>query len=168
MDSAIIFALCLCSLVLPAASHRNSHAAAHEMPHLHQTYMGDDFIDVTTDSEFFGLTTFANVPYVNCLKAEETEGGRYDIAILGAPFDTVSRTTWILCHVLINPKRVSLVDPGLDSAPLGSAEDHSAWLQVMLGISTQVWTVFGSQKTHLIRQCRREYFPVMGKDRRLR
>lgn len=53
--------------------------------------MGDDFIDVTTDSDFFGLTTFANLPYVNCFKPDESEAGKYDIAILGAPFDTVSR-----------------------------------------------------------------------------
>jgi agmatinase len=68
------------------------------MPHLHQMFMADDFIDVTTDSEFFGLTTFANLPYVNCFKPDENEASRYDIAILGAPFDTVSRisipTSW--------------------------------------------------------------------------
>ncbi|KAK1750194.1 agmatinase 1 [Echria macrotheca] len=33
-----------------------------------------------------GLTTFANIPYANCL-SEEFDGN-YDIAILGAPFDT--------------------------------------------------------------------------------
>lgn len=93
MDIAIIFWLCISAQILRAASHRSGHAAAHEMPHIHQHYMSDDFIDVTTDSEFFGLTTFANLPYVNCLKTDETEEGRYDIAILGAPFDTVNRTS---------------------------------------------------------------------------
>jgi hypothetical protein len=93
MDFAILFALCISAQILPVASHRSGHAGAHEMPHVHQHYMSDDFIDVTTDSEFFGLTTFANLPYVNCLKADETEGGRYDIAVLGAPFDTVSIVT---------------------------------------------------------------------------
>ena len=91
MSCAIIFALCISAQILPILSHHSGHAGAHEMPHLHQTFMGDDFIDVTSDSEFFGLTTFANLPYVNCLKPDETEAGRYDIAILGAPFDTVSR-----------------------------------------------------------------------------
>ena len=52
-------------------------------------FIEDRIIDVTTDSEFFGLNTFANLPYVNCLSPSK-EGGRYDIAILGAPFDTVS------------------------------------------------------------------------------
>jgi len=93
MISTLIFTLFISDLVLPVASHSSGHVAAHELPDLHQKFMGDDFIDVTTDSEFFGLTTFANLPYVNCLKADETEEGRYDIAILGAPFDTVSRET---------------------------------------------------------------------------
>lgn len=91
MGSALTFALCLSFLILPTASHRSGHThGAHEIPHLHQEFMADDLIDVVTDSKFFGLTTFANVPYVNCLKAEETEEAKYDIAILGAPFDTVS------------------------------------------------------------------------------
>ena len=93
MFSKLIITLLISDLVLPVASHRSGHVAAHELPDLHQKFMGDDFIDVTTDSEFFGLTTFANLPYVNCLKADETEEGRYDIAILGAPFDTVSGET---------------------------------------------------------------------------
>ena len=37
--------------------------------------------------DFLGLTTFANIPYVSCLSDSSTE--KYDIAILGAPFDTV-------------------------------------------------------------------------------
>lgn len=38
---------------------------------------------------YAGLTTYANLPYVHCLqKGGEVE--KYDIAILGAPFDTVS------------------------------------------------------------------------------
>jgi hypothetical protein len=93
MISTLLFALCISDLVLPVASHRSGHVAAHELPDLHQKFIGGDFIDVTTDSEFFGLTTFANLPYVNCFKADENEEGRYDIAILGAPFDTVSRRT---------------------------------------------------------------------------
>ena len=86
MGSATTLALCLSSLFLSVSSHQSTHS--YEMPNLNQHYIADDFIDVTTDSEFFGLATFGNVPYVNCLKAEDE--GRYDIAILGAPFDTVS------------------------------------------------------------------------------
>lgn len=45
-------------------------------------------IDVSS-ANFAGLTTFANLPYQHCLAKDENEAGEYDIAILGAPFDTV-------------------------------------------------------------------------------
>ncbi|KAG6357369.1 hypothetical protein INS49_013246 [Diaporthe citri] len=50
----------------------------------------DDDIDLTTDATG-GLTSFAHLPYVPCFdsKAHE-EVGRYDIAVLGAPFDTAT------------------------------------------------------------------------------
>ena len=46
-------------------------------------------VDTSTDSAFFGLTTFANLPYVHCLADEGRKVEKFDIAILGAPFDTV-------------------------------------------------------------------------------
>ena len=49
----------------------------------------DDGIDIITGSDFAGLTTFANLPYVNCFADEVLE--LYDVAFLGAPFDTVSQ-----------------------------------------------------------------------------
>ncbi|KAI1077413.1 arginase family protein [Whalleya microplaca] len=49
---------------------------------------GDNDVDIVTGSQFNGLATYANLPYVNCLADSEAEGKRYDIAILGAPFDT--------------------------------------------------------------------------------
>ncbi|KAF2492080.1 arginase family protein [Lophium mytilinum] len=45
-------------------------------------------IDVSTGSAFVGLTTFANLPHVHCLAAKGIELDKYDIAIVGAPFDT--------------------------------------------------------------------------------
>ncbi|KAI9749095.1 MAG: hypothetical protein M4579_007002 [Chaenotheca gracillima] len=41
-------------------------------------------------SAFKGLTTFANLPYVQCFRSpgQEAAHGEFDIAILGAPFDT--------------------------------------------------------------------------------
>ena len=45
-------------------------------------------IDIITGSDYNGLTTFANLPYSNCFREH---GESYDIAILGAPFDTVSK-----------------------------------------------------------------------------
>jgi hypothetical protein len=38
--------------------------------------------------KFAGLETFANLPYVHCLGNGDVE--EFDIAVLGAPFDTVS------------------------------------------------------------------------------
>lgn len=51
----------------------------------------DADVDILTGSQFRGLRTFANLPYVNCFSDEEMSGKDYDIAIMGAPFDTVSR-----------------------------------------------------------------------------
>lgn len=85
-----LFALYVSSEILPVASHGSRRTQHHESSPLGQSYLGDgDFIDVVTDSQFFGLGTFANLPYMNCLSSTEDDEGRYDIAILGAPFDTV-------------------------------------------------------------------------------
>jgi agmatinase len=40
-------------------------------------------------AKFAGLNTYANLPYVHCLAPADEEVERFDIAILGAPFDTV-------------------------------------------------------------------------------
>ncbi|KAL4806208.1 arginase family-domain-containing protein [Aspergillus unguis] len=45
-------------------------------------------VDITTGSQFNGLTTFGHIPYANCFVDSEAESTPYDIAILGAPFDT--------------------------------------------------------------------------------
>lgn len=50
--------------------------------------------DVTT-ANFEGLTTFASLPYVHCL-ANNSGVEKYDIGILGAPFDTVRSISVIL------------------------------------------------------------------------
>ena len=46
-------------------------------------------IDISS-ARYAGLTTYANLPYVHCLAGEAEQIQKYDIAILGAPFDTVS------------------------------------------------------------------------------
>ncbi|KAF1950130.1 Arginase/deacetylase [Byssothecium circinans] len=53
-----------------------------------EVFRASSGIDITTGSAFAGLTTYANLPYVHCLAKEGEEVERYDIAILGAPFDT--------------------------------------------------------------------------------
>ncbi|CAO2654938.1 Nn.00g116710.m01.CDS01 [Neocucurbitaria sp. VM-36] len=41
-----------------------------------------------TQAKFLGLSTYANLPYVHCLAPKGDEIETFDIAILGAPFDT--------------------------------------------------------------------------------
>lgn len=48
----------------------------------------EEKIDIVSGSQFSGLTTFAHMPYVNCFVDSEAEKETYDIAFLGAPFDT--------------------------------------------------------------------------------
>ncbi|KAL5355237.1 arginase family protein [Aspergillus floccosus] len=48
----------------------------------------DDPVDIVTNSQYNGLTTFAHLPYVNCFIDKESDSTPYDIAFLGAPFDT--------------------------------------------------------------------------------
>jgi agmatinase len=43
-----------------------------------------------SQAKFAGLNTYASLPYVHCLAAKGEEVEKFDIAILGAPFDTVS------------------------------------------------------------------------------
>lgn len=57
---------------------------------------GYDFLDLS-QPKFAGLSTYANLPYVHCLAKEGEEVEKFDIAILGAPFDTVSHEE--LCDV---------------------------------------------------------------------
>ncbi|KAF1362943.1 Arginase/deacetylase [Lizonia empirigonia] len=52
-----------------------------------QAVMGIISPDIT-QAKFGGLTTYANLPYVHCLAQEGEEIEKFDIAILGAPFDT--------------------------------------------------------------------------------
>lgn len=66
------------------------HGATAQMP------LGlDDTIDIVSDSQFSGLMTFANVPYVNCFVDSEATKQPYDIAFMGAPFDTVCSSSVI-------------------------------------------------------------------------
>jgi hypothetical protein len=47
-------------------------------------------------SKFAGLSTYANLPYVHCLAPTEEGVEKFDIAILGAPFDTVCLSFFIV------------------------------------------------------------------------
>jgi hypothetical protein len=90
MRIARFFAIYVSSQILPAVSHSTGYLEHDDPSQFGQTTLGGgDFLDIVTGSQFVGLGTFANLPYVNCLSTSKDEDGRYDIAILGAPFDTV-------------------------------------------------------------------------------
>lgn len=60
--------------------------------HPQQHSLGDHDIDHPIDisgMQYGGLMTYANLPYAHCLAAEGDEVEPYDIAVIGAPFDTV-------------------------------------------------------------------------------
>jgi hypothetical protein len=50
-----------------------------------------------SQARFAGMSPYANLPYVHCLAGEGEEVERLDIAVLGAPFDTVSSRSCIVC-----------------------------------------------------------------------
>jgi hypothetical protein len=58
-----------------------------------------------TQAKFAGLMTYANLPYAHCLAPEGDDVERFDIAILGAPFDTVSRSQYLHCAQSISERR---------------------------------------------------------------
>jgi hypothetical protein len=87
-------------------------------------------IDVT-GSAFAGLTTYANLPYVHCLAGAGKHVDKFDIAILGAPFDTVSETlslqfrvVEVTDHMCLDRKMPLLV---LVKGPSGTARTVSPW-----------------------------------------
>ncbi len=79
----------LCRLVMFAHTCNNRLAAALGFAGSQET-LSPAHLDTSTDADFHGLTTFANLPYTNCFR-ENDDVNAYDIAILGAPFDTVSQ-----------------------------------------------------------------------------
>ncbi|KAL6710053.1 hypothetical protein ACN47E_009844 [Coniothyrium glycines] len=56
--------------------------------HTDQAILGGYNEPDITQAKFAGLTTYANLPYVHCLAPDGQKVDPYDIAILGAPFDT--------------------------------------------------------------------------------
>jgi hypothetical protein len=92
MSSSMIFVVSALPLAFLVVSHETRHQGVLEMPQYnHIAHWDDDAIDISTGAKAFGLTTFANLPYMNCF--DEAKIGSYDIAIMGAPFDTVSNLT---------------------------------------------------------------------------
>ncbi|KAF2458957.1 arginase family-domain-containing protein [Lineolata rhizophorae] len=84
-----LFSLPFCharNIVFPPISGFNEDSHQNVLdPAANQKAFGN--IDVSTGSAFSGLTTFANLPHVRCLSAD-AEVEKFDIAFMGAPFDT--------------------------------------------------------------------------------
>ncbi|KAL4920644.1 hypothetical protein BDW62DRAFT_175959 [Aspergillus aurantiobrunneus] len=79
----------LASLLLSPALPRKIALPPIAAVHPNQSLLGYDHkLDIISGSQFSGLTTFARIPYLNCFLDSEAESGPYDIAILGALFDT--------------------------------------------------------------------------------
>lgn len=108
---------------------------------------GSDPIDVF-EIRSSGLNTFANVPFANCFEHESSKTATYDIAVLGAPHDTVLSTPPLLTpyaplqHLtcLALPfDRPQLAGPELATALPASAPAAAAKLKATA--STQVATL---------------------------
>src|ERR1700730_14579900 len=90
MTSSIVF-LSVAALVVSASAHSTKEQQPVVPVNCHSyASIDEDFIDITTGTQFSGLSTYGNLPYVNCFVDTEAEKSPYDIAVLGAPFDTVS------------------------------------------------------------------------------
>ncbi|KAL4062496.1 arginase family-domain-containing protein [Scleroderma citrinum] len=88
MRSHTIALVCL-ALSLAGLAHEHDHAEQMPLnyvkyPYQAACYPGDN--EVTADSVFSGITTFAKLPWVQCLGKDRNEA--FDIAFIGAPFDT--------------------------------------------------------------------------------
>lgn len=75
----------------PVSGYVPRYGAQHQLSGDGAFQTSDD--DVTIPGTFSGLMSFANLPYVSCLKGIQagaaSDDEKFDIAILGAPFDTV-------------------------------------------------------------------------------
>jgi len=87
LTSALL--LSICTTIIPAREIIFPPTAG--IPAQGQSNLSPTSEDALNDfSKYSGLSTFAHIPFVYCLSAEEDEVEKYDIAILGAPFDTAT------------------------------------------------------------------------------
>ncbi|KAI1872072.1 uncharacterized protein JN550_004275 [Neoarthrinium moseri] len=80
-------------------SHIPKLAAGQKPFHLDSS----DDVDIVTGSRFYGLKTFANLPYVHCFSGDGASAPEaFDIAFMGAPFDTIDNP-YVLKGVTARP-----------------------------------------------------------------
>ncbi|KAK3941063.1 arginase family protein [Diplogelasinospora grovesii] len=108
-------------------------------PHQHPMSDGEEDVDIITGSQFRGLTTFGNLPYVNCFIDAEAETKPYDIAILGAPFDT---SVTGRPGARFGPHGIRVGSQRLGGVDIFSGEDifHNDWATIVdCGDATLTW-----------------------------
>ncbi|OAX37236.1 agmatinase [Rhizopogon vinicolor AM-OR11-026] len=82
---ATLFALVFAGVSFAHDGHHEEQIPMNYVKYPYQAvYPGDN--EVTADSIFSGITTFAKLPWVQCLGKERDTA--FDIAFIGAPFDT--------------------------------------------------------------------------------
>lgn len=85
--STINILLCLCPIF--SAREINFPPVAAIPPH-GQSILSNPPDVLLEINEYAGLSTYANLPYTHCFSSEKDIDTKYDIAILGAPFDTAT------------------------------------------------------------------------------
>lgn len=83
-----MYGLLLLALNLGASAREIVFPPIAGVQHPFVAYNADESLDIS-GALYLGLTTYGNLPYVHCLAADDEAVEKYDIAILGAPFDTV-------------------------------------------------------------------------------
>jgi len=88
MITLLLVAISLCLLSFAAQKPFWIREDASQSPWDDQSVIDPNFDEIL--AAFAGITTFAHLPLVNCLHPVHAEESRekFDIAIVGAPFDT--------------------------------------------------------------------------------
>lgn len=85
-------------------AHQFDAYGSNQIPFWAHTDAAVDEIDLST-YDFSGIGTYAHVPYENCF-VQDDSSKPFDIAILGAPFDTVRRSWRQITY--LSPRSVGL------------------------------------------------------------
>lgn len=99
----------------PVSGYSRDHGPVGQIP-LNLEPWGANDIPGVSSGPFAGLETFANLPYVYCLKGLKEgkveafgEDEKFDIAFLGAPFDTVSESLQLLFSRFRRTRHIHLI-----------------------------------------------------------
>lgn len=91
MSPCIVYSVIVAALIINAVAREITFPPLVGVQHNFDLSSIDEDLDISVPA-FAGLSTFGNLEYVHCLAEGDEHVERYDIAILGAPFDTVGLT----------------------------------------------------------------------------